>query len=192
MPLVNSKANVLKIIRAHRATYVDAATGRPSLRDRAEFEWLPILAAILLAVFDVTLSPSASVGLLTISGLLGAFLFGVMLQISDRAMNWADDPPPQGRDTSDHAIYLEQLAANAGYASLVSLAAAIAYVVAATADGHPWVLRIASAVGLALGLHLLLTLLMVMKRVFALTQQRLNRARTGVTRGIRRDKDRAA
>ena len=189
---MNSKASVYKIIQAHRATYVNAVTGRGSLRDRAEFEWLPILAGILFLVFDVTLRPAASVGLLTISGLLGAFLFGVMLQISDRAMDWADHPPQQGRDTSDHAEYLEQLAANAGYASLVSIAAAIAYVVAATAHGHAWVLRIASAVGLALGIHLALTLLMVMKRVFALTQQRLRRARTGVSRGIRRDHDQAA
>lgn len=176
---MSSKADVRRIINAHRATYVDAATGHRSLRDRIEFEVVPLAAAVAFGWFDVTLRPAASVGLLTISGLLAAFLFGVMLEISDRAMSWADSHPARGRDTSEHANFLQQVAANAGYASLVSIAAAIAYVVAATSHGHPWVLRISSAVGLAIGIHLSLTLLMVMKRVFALTQQRLNRARTG-------------
>lgn len=185
---MSSKADVRKIVQVHRASYTNDATGRRSILDHLQFEGVPLVAAVLFGAFDVTLRPAASVGLLTISGLLGAFLFGVMLQISDRAMTWADEHPAQGRDTSEHALYLEALAANAGYASLVSIAAAVAYVVAATSHGHPWVLRIASAIGLALGVHLALTLLMVMKRVFALTQQRLIRARTGVdeTRRTRR------
>ena len=177
---MSSKADVRTINHAHRASYVDAATGRPSAWDRIQFELVPFAAAVALAVFDVTLRPGASIGLLTICGLLSVFLFGVMLQVSERAMTWADMDPPRGKDTSEHAAYLAELAANAGYASLVSITAAIAFVVAATAHGHNnWILRVASAIGLALGIHLVLTLLMVMKRVFALTQQRLDRARTG-------------
>jgi hypothetical protein len=173
------KGNVWPIVKAHRASYVDASTGRSRWQDQLAFEAAPFVAAVLLFAFDVKLRVEASVGLLTISGLLSAFLFGVMLQVSERAVDWADSHSEPSQDTSDHAAYLEELSANAGYASLVCIAAAVAYVVASTTAHHPWPLRISSAIGLALGIHMVLTLFMVMRRVFALTQQRLNRARTG-------------
>jgi uncharacterized membrane protein len=100
-----------------------------------------------------------------------------MLQVSGRAMEWADSKPEPGQNTSEHAQYLEELAANAGYASLVCIVDAIIFVIAATASKQ--LLEAASGIGLALGAHLVLVLLMVMKRVFALTQERLVRARTG-------------
>ncbi len=176
------KGNVWGLVRAHRASYVDANTGRRRYRDIAVFEGLPVLGAVLIGWFDVRLRPAASVGLLTIAGLLSAFLFGVMLQVSDRAMNWADTDPTPSRATSEDADYLEELAANAGYASLVCVVAAVAFVVASTTFHHPWALRISSAVGLGLSSHLILTLFMVMKRVFTFTQRALNRARTGAGR----------
>jgi len=66
----------------------------------------------------------ASVGLLTESGLLSAFLVGVMLQISERALDWSDSSPTLGPETSAHATYLVELAANSGYASLVAIVSA--------------------------------------------------------------------
>jgi hypothetical protein len=138
---------------------------------------MPILLGIGCLVANVKLPVAASVGILTVSGLLGAFLFSVMLQVSERAMDWADSSPAPGPDTSSHAIYLGELAANSGYASLVCIVTSAIFVVASAGSG--WLLRISTAVGLALALHMGLVLLMVMKRVFALTTERLNRARTG-------------
>ncbi len=173
------KGNVWQLVKTHRASFVDANTGRRRWSDHLAFEGLPLAAAILIGWFDVRLRPTASAGLLTIAGLLSAFLFGVMLQISDRAMNWADSEPTPSRTTSEDADYLEEMAANAGYASLICIAASAAFVVASMTSHNEWALRISSAVGLGLGLHLVLTLLMVMKRVFAFTQHALRRARTG-------------
>ena len=42
-----------------------------------------------------------------------------------------------------------------------------------------WPHRAAAAIGLALGAHMVMVLLMVMNRVFAVTENRLIRARTG-------------
>jgi amino acid permease len=92
-------------------------------------------------------------------------------------MDLADMRPERGPATSEHAVNLEELATNAAYASLVCISAAVVFVVASI--GTHWVLRVSSGLGLALGAHLVLVLLMVMKRVFALTQERLRRARTG-------------
>lgn len=176
----NMKADPRGIIRAHRRTYIDARTGNPRWQDYAILEALPVAVLVGCIIGDVKLATAASVGLLTVAGLLSAFLFGVMLQISERALDWSDSSPMPGPETSAHATYLSELAANSGYASLVSIVAAAVFVVSSFTSG--WALRISSAVGLALAVHLALILFMVMKRVFALTQQRLNRARTGADR----------
>ena len=174
------KADPSGIIRAHRCTYIDARTGKRRLQDYLALEGLPIAVLVGCLIANVHLAVAASVGLLTVAGLLSAFLFGVMLQISERALDWSDSSPTPGPETSAHATYLAELAANSGYASLVSIVAAGVFVAASFTSG--WWLRICSAVGLALAVHLALILFMVMKRVFALTQQRLNLARTGVDR----------
>ena len=100
-----------------------------------------------------------------------------MLQVADRATDWSESNPPPGRETSERAAYLEELAANAGYASLVSIVTAVLFVVASSTSD--WPLRVFSALGIAAGVHLSLTLLMVMKRVFLWTQRRLVEAHTG-------------
>jgi hypothetical protein len=168
------------IIDAHRNSYVDARTGKARWQDHAVFEVIPALAAAGLIAGDVKLNTATSAGLLTVSGLLAAFLFGVMLQVYERAGEWAESAPEPSRDTSDHATNLEEIAANAGYAALVSLCAATAFVVASATSG--WPLRIASGIGLALGVHLVLVLLMVMTRLFLLTKTSLDRARVGADR----------
>ena len=72
------------------------------------------------------------------------------------------------------------MAGNAGYAALTSVATATVLVVAAASHGN--VLRISTAVAVALAGHVLATLLMIMKRIFVLTQNRLIEARTGAGR----------
>ena len=170
------KADPRPIISAHHRTYINVNTGRARWQDFALLDGVPLALAGLLIWKNVQLSAISSVGLLTVAGLLSAFLFGLMLQVADRATTWADSAPERGQATSDHATYLEELAANAGYSALVSIAAAVAFVVASTS--HGWLLRVVAAVGLGLGGHLVLTLLMIMKRVFNLTLQRLRIART--------------
>lgn len=176
------KASPWSIIRAHQRTYVSARSGRPRWQDYAVFDASPILVALICVRLHLKLSVGASAGLLSASALLSALLFGVMLQISDRALSLADDPPEPGRDTTEHVLFLKELAANAGYAALVCIAAAGAYIVASTTSHLK--LEIATAIGLALGWHLVLVLVMVMKRVFALTESRLNRVQTGADRNV--------
>lgn len=173
----SAKIDVTGILRAHYRTYVTADTGKQRWQDHALLSGVPVAIAVACGVGNVQLQPAASAGLLTVAGLLSAFLFGVMLQISQRSMDWADSAPLPSPETSAHAIYLGELAANSGYASLISIAAAAVFVVASVSSD--WVLRISSVIGMGLAAHMALVLLMVMKRVFSLTQGRLNRVRTG-------------
>ena len=174
------KADPREIIRAHRSTYADARTGRPLFRDRLTFDGPPVAVLAICLGLDVRVPSLASVGLLTVAGLLGTLLFGVLVELSTRAMDMADDRPEPSAATSQHAIFIEELSANTAFASLMCVFAAIVFVVASIGTG--WVLRVSSAVGLALGVEVVLVLMMVMKRVFALTQERLTRARTGADR----------
>lgn len=170
------KADITPIVRAHYQTYVNAATGRPRGWDYLQLDGLPVLLGVGCALASVELPVGASVGLLTVTGLLSAFLFGVMLQASQRALDWAEDAEP-GANTSRHAQLMVQLAANSGYASLVSLLACALFIVASVVSETALV--IFTAIGLALALHLALVIFMVMRRVFALTQERLRQAETG-------------
>lgn len=173
------KANPWNLIQAHYATYVDARDGRPRLRDHFTFEGPPIVAFAASLVIGISLPVYACAGLLTALGLLGAFLFGVMLQIAEKAMEWAEQEPAQRSETSRHAIFLGQIAANAGYAALVSILAATIFVAATLTKGTA--LTILSALGLAVAAHFVLILLMVMIRVFAEIEDRLLTVRTGAT-----------
>jgi hypothetical protein len=175
------KSSPRQIIKAHYETYVDASTEKVRWQDHATFEGVPVLVFGLCLSLGVELSGGASTALLTVSGLLSAFLFGVMLQVSQRAMEWAAEGPTPSHDTSAHAIFLREIAANAGYAALVSIVTAMVFVVANVTTKTP--LLISSAIGLALGVHMVMVLLMVMNRVFAVTENRLTRARTGSSKG---------
>jgi hypothetical protein len=171
------KADPSRLVRAHYRTLVDARTGRPLVKDYLTFAALPIGVGVYCRVQAVHLPTAASAGLLTVSGLVSAFLFSAMLQVSQRAMDWTDTNPEPSAQVSRHAIFLRELAANAGYASLVSVIAAGFFVVTAVTSKtvHLWL----AAVGLALIVHLATVLLLVMQRVFALTEERLKVARTG-------------
>jgi hypothetical protein len=171
------KANPWVIVRAQRKTYVNAVTRRVKPSDILVLEIFPVVGGALLLLADVTLNTAAAAGMLTAAGIFSALLFGLMLQISERAMEWADKNPTPGPETSRHATFLTELAANAGYTSLTAIVLVGVLVAVAVSSG--WTLRVFSAVALGLSIHLVLLIFLVMRRVFVLTEDRLRRARTG-------------
>lgn len=171
------KASPLDIVVAHYKTYVNDSTKAQDWKDHVLFGGVPLILFVGCIWFEVTIPSAASVGLLTVSGLLSAFLFGAMLQVSQRAMDWSDAKPSPSKKVSEHAEFLRQLAANAGYASLVSILTATIFVVASAGSGEVGTLF--TSLGLGLAVHLMLVLAMVIVRVFALTEERLVEAETG-------------
>lgn len=165
------------IIAAHYGSLSNQNNGKQRWQDYFWLHAVPAAVAVAIYVKCVKLSDPTSTGLLTVTGILGAFLFSVMINVADRAASWLEKSPPPSKATSEQADFLAELAGNAGYASLVSIVTATVLVV--TATSHGTVLRVASAVALFLAGHLLMTLLMVMKRIHKLTEQRLTDARTG-------------
>jgi hypothetical protein len=171
------KADPTPVIRAHYATYVHNATRRQRISDHLLFSGLPLGALVACWAFGVRLPVGASVGILTVAGLLSAFFFGVLLQVADWAAGWADANPAANPQVTERADFLRQIAANAGYASLVSIVTCALGVVASVVSHAA--LTIFSALVLASGIHLVLVLFMVIKRVFSFAENRLNWAQSG-------------
>jgi hypothetical protein len=171
------KADPRELIRAHYATLVDNRTGRTRPLDHVQFEGIPIAVGVACFVIGVQVPAPVSAGLVTVAGLLSAFFFQALLQISQRALEWAHEAPEPGPDTSREAKFLKQNAANSGYASIVCIVTAAVFVVAGVVGGT--LLTLFSAIGLALATHLVFVLLLVLVRVFALTDERLKDTRTG-------------
>jgi hypothetical protein len=176
-PGAANKASPGSIIRAHRQTYISAPTGRRRLRDNVQFEIVPLLAVGVSAYFRLQLPTAASGALIAVAAFLSAFLFTTMVSLWSRAADLPDGGQEATAEFTRRIQDLEDLAANSAYAALVCIAAAVVFVVASF--GHGWVRIVSTAAGLALGLHLFLILLMVMKRVFTQTQASLLRAKTG-------------
>jgi hypothetical protein len=171
------KADPRELIRAHYDTLVDNRTGRTRPLDHVQFEVVPVAVGVACFLLGVQIPAPVSAGLVTVAGLLSAFFFQALLQISQRALEWAHEAPEPGPDTSREAKFLDQNAANAGYASIVCILTAAVFVVTGVVGGT-W-LTLFSAIGLALGVHLVFVLLLVLVRVFALTDERLKDTRTG-------------
>lgn len=174
--ITNWKANPSDIARAHRRTYVDARTGNPQLQDYLLMEGVPALVVALSLVLGATLPHKPSDALIVVTGALSGILLAAMIGIALRAMHWTERSPMRGKSTSEQALYLGELTANIGYASLAAIVACVVFIVASISDG--WLLRLASAFGIGLGIHFVFVFFMVAKRVFALAQSQLNLART--------------
>jgi hypothetical protein len=171
------KADPSPILKAHWQSLRHANTGRPYWPDYALF-FGPSAAVLALALIqDFNLTDAAGAALLTISGLLSAFLFGATLQIYEHAYTLEHAGREPGEALSTQATNILELAANAAYAALVCILAAVAFAVTSLTGGE--MSEVATAVGLALTMHYALILVMVMRRLFLRTQVSLERARTG-------------
>lgn len=172
-----SKIDPSPIIASHLRALVDA-DGKWSRRDYVEQFGLPGAAGLAVLIGDVAISTGTATAVLTLAALFAAFLFQLTVQLLDRAADWAQSDPPTGPATSRYAQLLAELSASAGYASFVSaVTASAALAVAITQRG--WQERLLAATTVAFLLHLAATLLLVSRRVFLLTTERLNAARTG-------------
>jgi hypothetical protein len=178
------KANPWKLIRAHFRTLRDANTGKARTRDYALFVGFPVFVYVLCIYLEAQLGVEAAAGLLTATGVLAAFFFGVVLQVAQKAMELADNPPESGKATHWQIEFLKEIAASAGYACLVSVTAAAVFLASLMATSK-WAVVVLSSLGIALGVHLVLLLSMVLSRVYDLILRRLRTAKVGGPKGAK-------
>lgn len=170
-------SNPWPIFEGQLATMTDEA-GEVRRAAIVELGAPPLLVLVGAWFLDCTIDAVVGAAILTLAGLSAAFLFQLTIQLLDRAASWADTKPMPSKETSRYARLLEQLAANAAYAALVSAATAAAALTATVARSG-LAERSTSAITLALLTHLAVVLLVVLVRTFLLTIARLRDARTG-------------
>lgn len=150
-------------------------------RDILEQVVVPLVLGAVSIFLEIELSEPMSAGILAITGIASAFCFHLSIQLLDRAANWADSSPTPGHDTTTYASLIEELSANTLYAAYVAaLAAVAAFLAGITEDG--WPERMLVCVAAVLAVHFVVSLMLVMARVFLLTRARLNISRTGTKR----------
>jgi len=193
------KIDIRVIVFAHYRTLRDNRVSRPSLTDVLVFFLFPALLSTAATVAGLRLGKAEA--LLAAVSIIGAFLFALlilMLQMSaDAAAQTEEDGKPSSRILRRVRV-LRQLSANVAYSVLVSVIATASLAIGnlllpssrAPRPGdlvkepqQPW--WISSVTFFLLG-HLVLTLLMVLRRTYAMTTQELDFA------SVRHDRDRVA
>lgn len=172
-----SKISPRPIVASFHRTLADA-DGTRSFRDYGEQYGVPLAVGVGVAIWQPEISTEIGIAILTVAGLFAAFLFQLTIQLLDRAAAWSESRPIPGPATSSHAVLLGEISADAAYASLVASGSAVAGLASSiTRTGSPEIISVATTA--ALLTHLATTLLLVLRRVFLLTTERLNEARTG-------------
>lgn len=95
---------------------------------------------------------------------MATLLFSAFIQLSQRVKSLVDTGE-RSRAYADEKEFLGEAGSNAGYASLVALAASFFFAVSAGVHGVAGL--VASSVGLAMAAYLVMLFLMVLKRVNA-------------------------
>jgi hypothetical protein len=196
---MSRKIDVSEIIRAHYRTLYDNRHGRLSRVDLLLFFVLPLIVAVTATVAGARLGAAGS--LLGAVSILGGFLFALLvlvLQMSaDAAARTEEENGPSPRILRRVKV-LREVSANVAYSVLASILTTISLVVGdlvlvpstsprledlgQNSQQPAWI----SAVSIFLLSHLALTLLMVLRRVFSVTQRELDFA------AVHEGRDRAA
>lgn len=193
------KIDVRDIICSHYGTLYDNRRERPSRTDVLVFLVLPALISIAATALGVRLGETGA--LLAAVSVLGGFLFAlliVVLQMSAEAASRTEESSDVQPRILRRVKILREVSANVAYSALVSITATTSLVIGDLVLSHPraprpgdvvampeqpaWI----SAVSLFLLSHLSLTLLMVLRRTYAITQRELDFAsvpqdRDGIT-----------
>jgi hypothetical protein len=165
------KIDVRDILRDHFRTMVDYSTGRSSVADISLFLLLPVATAIGLDQAGVLIDGRAVSVLITAVSILGGLLFNVLVLIHTVAARFV---APTGQ--RDGNRFLSEIYSNIAYAILLCLVTLVPLALLAMAS-TPWLLRALSVAAVFLLVHLLLTLLMILKRLHALLRLEIGRPR---------------
>jgi hypothetical protein len=194
------KIDVRDIVFNHYKSLRDNRLKRASrVKDAILFYVFPALLATILTMAGLRLGKTEA--LLAAVAILGAFLFALLilvLQMSvDAAARTEEDRGPSSR-TLKRVKVLRELSANVAYSVLVSVLTTASLAIGnlvlpptrAPVPGgivrdpqQPWWI---SSISVFLSAHLGLTLLMVLRRTYAITQRELDFA------SVRKDRDRVA
>ncbi|WP_421160807.1 hypothetical protein [Aeromonas dhakensis] len=180
---MSSKINIWSIVTGHLMTLKDSASGKVSFVDYVTFYGLPTLIAILFSMFGIKVTADANSLLVNFGAIFTALLLSVLVLVYDQGEKLRGVKIDQ---TQSHNIdlkknLLEQLYFNICYAIVVAVALVFLCLVYTFLPDKSCVfslstftfnfdlkLYLASPLILIVVMNLLLTILMVVKRMHTL------------------------
>lgn len=180
---MSSKINISNIWAGHLSTLCDDTTGRTSKIDIITFYITPALVAILIGYYSVSLS-SETIGLIvTIGAILTGLLLNLLILVYDQKKNLpkVDQNSNNWQKTQLRHTVIEQLYYNIAYSTLISLFLVIISVIHSLSANITLPvsiksfsftiipnLQITTPILFFLGINLILTILMIIKRIYQL------------------------
>lgn len=155
-----NKINIRDIVREHWSTLKDDTTGSQA-NDVLLFYGVPVAAAAICALLNITLNKDAINVLTNALAIMAGLLFNLLVVLQGLAAANAE----QNQRVREFA---REVYNNIAYAIVASISALIPLAVAAGSLITGWVFLAASAVSIALVLHFALTMFMVLKRMHAM------------------------
>jgi len=179
-----TKISVTAIVKAQLSTFRNAGTGKLHLPDVILFLILPAVASFLLVATKVVLNDGLSNALITSFSIFSALLFNLLLLIYDISskstahIKGSNDPVERKRIARRHSL-LKEIYTNVSFAILVATVAIVVLLISFlnidvcelanvktchTTEFLPFVIYYFS-------IQFLLTLFMILKRVYVLLAQ---------------------
>lgn len=168
-----NKIDVRDIVRDHFKTLTNYSTGRRAWLDFALFLVIPALIAFVAVASGLTLGDTALTVLITAIAVLGGLLFNLLVLVHTVAYRFKS---PTG--DKDGMKFVSEIYSNVSYCILVSLLSLVPLTLLPIVSGN--LVRVTlSGFGFFLSLHLLLSLLMLLKRLHALLSVDIKSQRPG-------------
>lgn len=174
-----SKINVCQIIKGHLKTLrYDTSDNQVNWWEIVFFIFLPIGIAAFAIYKSVILKSDSLTIIATIAVTFMALMFSVLIMVLDRYQRTRKDlglTVDQCKDKGSNAciectklIVLNELYYNISYSIIVALALSFVSVITAIFTSNCYLSIILSSVIVFLGLNILLTILMVIKRIYVI------------------------
>lgn len=185
---MSSKVNVLTIISKHFSTLVDARTGKTSIPDLFCFIGIPLAIFFFSFFFEVKLDSGTNSILVNFGSIFTALLLSVLVLVYDQRSKI--DPKESSLDKALQAkeILLDQLFCNICYSILISIIMVVMCLLSEIVGDNKWLViqyfeyksvvisgleinwseDFFTPIILFLLMHLVLTVLMVLKRLQSL------------------------
>lgn len=178
------KIDVTPVVAAHYRTLRDNRSGRAAPSDFVLMLGVPAAAGTIVGVLGVEMH-----GIIVVASavsIFAALMFGLLVAALNMALGASGKARVEGASeaTRRRAWVVEEFGANVAYSVLIAIVTAgVVLVVAVTVEPTPEGAQVAppapSGVVIALLVHLVLTLLMIVKRVVMVIRSEIVVARTG-------------
>lgn len=158
-----NKINISEIIIGHLDTLIDASSGERSTKDLVLFYVIPVVIAVIFCFFSPVMESGAADTLVNAGAIFTGLLLSLLMLVYDHKSRLKDDNTDQGVRLKSvfHELYY-----NISYAVVMSVFIVfssflhkVLYSVDSVISG------ITGALLIFIGLNLLLTILMILKRI---------------------------